>query len=47
MFKKYYPYEHVKSVFSINYNKLYEKGYRGIIFDLDNTLVHHGDDYRI
>lgn len=44
MFKKYYPYEHVKSVFSINYNKLYEKGYRGIIFDLDNTLVHHGDD---
>lgn len=44
MFKVFYPYEHVDSVFSIDYNKLYNKGYRGIIFDLDNTLVHHGDD---
>jgi len=44
MLKKYYPYGYVKSVFSINYNKLYDKGYRGIIFDLDNTLVHHGDN---
>ena len=44
MFRRYYPCEHVKSVFFIDYNKLYELGYRGIIFDLDNTLVHHGDD---
>ena len=44
MFKKFYPYEHIDSVFSIDYNLLYEKGYRGIIFDLDNTLVHHGDN---
>lgn len=44
MFKKFYPYEHIDSVFSIDYNSLYEKGYRGIIFDLDNTLVHHGDN---
>ena len=35
---------HVPSVFNIDYQKLYQKGYRGIIFDLDNTLVHHGDD---
>ncbi|MGN0517145.1 MAG: YqeG family HAD IIIA-type phosphatase [Acutalibacteraceae bacterium] len=44
MFKVFYPYEYVDSVFSIDYNKLYDKGYRGIIFDIDNTLVHHGDD---
>ena len=44
MFRKFYPYEHIDSVFSIDYNVLYEKGYRGIIFDLDNTLVHHGDN---
>lgn len=44
MFKMFYPYEYVDSVFSINYNELYKKGYRGIIFDIDNTLVHHGDD---
>lgn len=44
MFKVFYPYEYIDSVFSIDYNKLYDKGYRGIIFDIDNTLVHHGDD---
>lgn len=44
MFQLLYPYEYVKSVFSIDYEKLYKKGYRGLIFDIDNTLVHHGDD---
>lgn len=44
MFKLFFPYEYVKSVFSIDYEKLYNKGFRGIIFDIDNTLVHHGDD---
>lgn len=44
MFKLFYPYEYVESVFSIDYNKLYNMGYRGLIFDIDNTLVHHGDD---
>lgn len=44
MLKVFYPYEYVESVFSIDYIKLYDKGYRGIIFDIDNTLVHHGDD---
>ena len=44
MFRIFYPYEYVDSVFSIDYNELYNKGYRGIIFDIDNTLVHHGDD---
>lgn len=44
MFKKYYPYEYVESVFTIDYEKLYNKGYRGLIFDIDNTLVPHGED---
>jgi len=44
MFKNFYPYEYVESVFSIDYDKLYNKGYKGIIFDIDNTLVHHGED---
>ena len=44
MFKLFYPYEYVDSVFSIDYNQLYNMGYRGLIFDIDNTLVHHGDN---
>ena len=44
MISQFYPYEYADSVFFIDYNKLYNKGFRGIIFDIDNTLVHHGDD---
>lgn len=44
MFKIFYPYEYVDSVFTIDYDKLYSLGYRGVIFDIDNTLVHHGED---
>lgn len=44
MFRLFYPYEYVDSVFSIDYSKLYELDFKGIIFDIDNTLVHHGDD---
>lgn len=42
--KKYYPTNYEDSVFIIDYKKLYKKGYRGIIFDIDNTLVLHGHD---
>ena len=35
---------HVPSVFAIDYEKLAALGYKGILFDIDNTLVHHGDD---
>ena len=42
--KNYYPCGYAESVFAIDYKKLYDKGFRGIIFDIDNTLVHHGDD---
>lgn len=44
MLKQYFPNARADSVFSIDYQKLYDLGYRGIIFDIDNTLVHHGDD---
>jgi len=44
MFARFYPTERAGNVFEIEYDKLYEKGYRGLVFDIDNTLVHHGDD---
>lgn len=44
MLKQYYPGAYCESVFSIDFQKLYDMGYRGLIFDVDNTLVHHGDD---
>lgn len=44
MFKKLYPWAYAESVFHVDYQKLYDKGYRGILFDIDNTLAHHGDD---
>ena len=44
MLEMLYPHEYVESVFSIDYNKLYDIGYRGIMFDIDNTLAHHGED---
>ncbi len=42
MFAKFYPSEDVVSTYEIDFEKLYGKGYRGIIFDIDNTLVPHG-----
>lgn len=44
MFERFYPYGYSLSVFEIDYKKLFEKGFRGLIFDIDNTLVHHGSD---
>lgn len=37
--KKFLPNEHVKSIFEIHPESLKEKGIKGIITDLDNTLV--------
>ena len=42
MFEKFFPDEYVASTYVIPFEKLYEKGYRGVIFDIDNTLVPHG-----
>ncbi|MGI6221241.1 MAG: YqeG family HAD IIIA-type phosphatase [Coriobacteriales bacterium] len=44
MHEKFFPHEYVESVFAIDYRKLYELGYRGIVFDIDNTLVPFGAD---
>ncbi|MDE6671118.1 MAG: YqeG family HAD IIIA-type phosphatase [Ruminococcus sp.] len=44
MLEKFYPTAYAENVFSVDYEKLYRKGVRGIIFDIDNTLVHHGDN---
>lgn len=37
-----YPDAYLASAYRIDYGKLYEKGFRGLIFDIDNTLVPHG-----
>ena len=42
MLERFYPDEWVNSAYEIPYEKLYEQGVRGIIFDIDNTLVCHG-----
>ncbi|KSZ62592.1 vanomycin resistance protein VanB [Staphylococcus epidermidis] len=39
-----FPSTSVESVFSIDYLKLKGMGYKAIIFDIDSTLVPHGDD---
>lgn len=44
MLKQFFPYEQAKSVFHIDYEALYQKGYRAILFDIDGTLVPHGDN---
>ena len=42
MLETFYPDRYVDSAYSIPYRELYSQGYRGIIFDVDNTLVPHG-----
>lgn len=42
MFKCFYPDLYIDSAYDIDFTGLYKKGYRGIIFDIDNTLVEHG-----
>ena len=41
MFKCFYPGVRYESVYAIDFDKYYEMGYRGILFDIDNTLVMH------
>lgn len=42
MFDKFFPDTYVASTYVIDFEELYKKGYRGVIFDIDNTLVPHG-----
>lgn len=38
----FYPDEYLDSTYEIDFKQLYDDGFRGIIFDIDNTLVEHG-----
>ena len=42
MFERFFPDEYLDSAYAVNYKKLYQEGYRGLLFDVDNTLVPHG-----
>ena len=42
MLERFYPDIYVSSAYVIDFKKYYDSGYRGIIFDIDNTLVPHG-----
>jgi len=42
MLKTFYPDRYYDSTYNIDFESYYSKGYRGIIFDIDNTLVPHG-----
>ena len=39
-----FPDVYLNSTYDIDFEKLYAMGYRGVIFDIDNTLVPHGAD---
>lgn len=42
MFEMFFPDEYMASTYVVPFEKLYEEGYRAVIFDIDNTLVPHG-----
>jgi hypothetical protein len=42
MLECFYPDHEEVSAYGIDYESLYNQGFRGIIFDIDNTLVPHG-----
>ena len=41
MFRRFYPRQYLASAYDIPYERFREKGVRGVIFDIDNTLVPH------
>ena len=46
MGKFLFPDEYYDSTYSINFKKYYKAGYRGVLFDIDNTLVIRLQDLR-
>lgn len=42
MLEMFYPRKYVDNTYQIPFQKFYDKGIRGVIFDIDNTLVPHG-----
>ncbi len=47
MYQSLFPSDDYDSAYDIDYYSYYEKGYRGILFDVDNTLVEHGEPVTI
>lgn len=41
--ERFYPKEWLESTYEIPWDQWYGKGIRGVIFDIDNTLVPHGE----
>ena len=41
MLETFYPSEDIASAYDIDYKNYYKRGYRAVIFDIDNTLVCH------
>ncbi|MGI6118338.1 MAG: YqeG family HAD IIIA-type phosphatase [Bilifractor sp.] len=39
---RYYPDDWLPSAYEIDYEDLFARGFRGIMYDIDNTLVNHG-----
>lgn len=42
MLERFYPDCYYESAYVIDYERLYSEGFRGLIYDIDNTLVPHG-----
>lgn len=43
MLQTFYPNQYLDSTYDIDFERLYKEGFRGVIFDIDNTLVRHGE----
>ena len=41
LFSTLFPYVHADSVYGMDFEHIYEIGFRGLEFDIDNTLVGH------
>jgi len=47
MYQSLFPNDDYDSAYDIDFYAYYNKGYRGILFDVDNTLVEHGQPVTI
>ena len=41
-----FPCFSISSIYTLDFEKLYQKGYRALLFDIDNTLVLHDEPAR-
>lgn len=42
IFARFYPDEYLDAAYDIDFEAFFRRGIRGVIFDIDNTLVPHG-----